>query len=134
MGLQQVFISYAWGGESEQVANELEAILKSNQIDLIRDKNDLGFKGLIREFMKQIGKGDFVVLIISDKYLKSKNCMFELMEVAKRESFLDRIFPIVLPDAAIYDGLGILGYLKYWDKKLKDLNSSAKELDSLEKN
>lgn len=133
MGLQQLFISYAWGGESEQVANELEAILKSNQIDLIRDKNDLGFKGLIREFMKQIGKGDFVVLIISDKYLKSKNCMFELMEVAKRESFLDRIFPIVLPDAAIYDGLGILGYLKYWDKKLKDLNSSAKELDSLEK-
>ncbi|MDG1277807.1 MAG: toll/interleukin-1 receptor domain-containing protein [Algoriphagus sp.] len=133
MGLQQVFISYAWGGESEQVANELEAILKSNQIDLIRDKNNLGFKGLIREFMEQIGKGDFVVLIISDKYLKSKNCMFELMEVAKRGSFLDRIFPIVLPDAAIYDGLGILSYLKYWDKKLKDLNASAKELDSLEK-
>ncbi len=133
MGQLQVFISYAWGGESEQVADEIETIFKSYQIKLIRDKNELGFKGLIRDFMRQIGKGDFVILIISDKYLKSKNCMFELMEVAKREAFLDRIFPIVLPDAAIYDGLGILSYLKYWDKKLMDLNASAKELESLEK-
>jgi hypothetical protein len=131
MAQNQVFISYAWGGESETVANELEIILQNNGIDLVRDKSDLGFKGLIREFMQQIGMGNLVVLVISDKYLKSKNCMFELMEVEKKGEFFDRIFPIVLPDANIYDSLGILSYLKYWDQKIKELNASAKELDNL---
>ncbi len=131
MAEQQVFISYAWGGESETVANEVELILRKQGIDLVRDKTDLGFKGLIREFMEKIGQGNFVVLIISDKYLKSKNCMFELMEVERKGEFFDRIFPIVLPDANIYDSLGILGYLKYWDQKIKALNASAKELDNL---
>lgn len=131
MAQNQVFISYAWGGESETVANELEIILQNNGIDLVRDKSDLGFKGLIREFMQQIGMGNLVVLVISDKYLKSKNCMFELMEVERKGEFFDRIFPIVLPDANIYDSLGILGYLKHWDQKIKELNASAKELDNL---
>jgi hypothetical protein len=131
MADQHVFISYAWGGESETVANEVESILRKQGINLVRDKTDLGFKGLIREFMEKIGQGNFVVLIISDKYLKSKNCMFELMEVERKGEFFDRIFPIVLPDANIYDSLGILGYLKYWDQKIKELNISAKELDNL---
>lgn len=131
MAQQHVFISYAWGGESETVANEVEAILQQQGISLVRDKTDLGFKGLIREFMHQIGQGNLVVLIISDKYLKSKNCMFELMEVERKGEFFDRIFPIVLPDGNIYDSLGILNYLKYWDQKIKELNASAKELDNL---
>ncbi len=131
MAGQQVFISYAWGGESELVANEVEQVFQQHGIDLVRDKTDLGFKGLIREFMQKIGQGNLVVLIISDKYLKSKNCMFELMEVERKGEFFDRIFPIVLPDANIYDSLGILNYLKYWDQKIKDLNASAKELDNL---
>jgi hypothetical protein len=131
MSNQRVFISYAWGGESEIVANEVEEILRKNGIDLVRDKTDLGFKGLIKEFMQEIGQGNFVVLIISDKYLKSKNCMFELMEVERKGEFFDRIFPIVLPDADIYDSLGILNYLKHWDQKIKALNASAKELDNL---
>ena len=131
MAGQQVFISYAWGGESEIVANEVEQAFQKQGIDLVRDKSDLGFKGLIREFMQKIGQGNLVILIISDKYLKSKNCMFELMELERKGEFFDRIFPIVLPDADIYDSLGILNYLKYWDQKIKDLNASAKELDNL---
>lgn len=131
MAQQQVFISYAWGGESEIVANEIEAELTDKGIRLVRDKTDLGFKGLIREFMEEIGQGNLVVLVISDKYLKSKNCMFELLEVEKKGEFHSRIFPVVLPDADIYDSLGIINYLKYWDQKIKELNASVKELDNL---
>jgi hypothetical protein len=131
MAQQEVFISYAWGGESELVADEIEAILNANALRLVRDKTDLGFKGLIREFMEQIGQGNLVVLVISDKYLKSKNCMFELLEVAKRGEFHSRVFPVVLTDADIYDSLGIITYLKYWDLKIKELNVRVKELDNL---
>ena len=131
MADHQVFVSYAWGGESEIVANEIEAALSFQGIRLVRDKTDLGFKGLIGEFMEKIGQGNLVVLIISDKYLKSKNCMFELLEVEKKGEFYNRVFPVVLPDADIYDALGIIKYLKYWDQKIKELNTSVKELDNL---
>lgn len=131
MAQQQVFISYAWGGESELVADEIEAILNANALRLVRDKTDLGFKGLIREFMEHIGQGNLVVLVISDRYLKSKNCMFELLEVAKKGEFHSRVFPVVLSDADIYDSLGLINYLKYWDLKIKELNLKVKELDNL---
>lgn len=131
MADHQVFISYAWGSESEVVANEIEAELSAKAIRLIRDKVDLGFKGLIREFMEKIGQGNLVVLIISDKYLKSKNCMFELLEVEKKGEFYSRVFPVILPDADIYDSIGIIHYLKYWDEKIKELNARVKELDNL---
>jgi hypothetical protein len=131
MASKEVFISYAWGGESEKVANELDSLFSQNGIGLVRDKTDLGFKGLIKEFMQQIGQGNLVVIILSDNYLKSKNCMFELMEIEKKGEFFSRIFPIVLSDANIYDSLGILSYLKYWDQKIKELNVSIKELENL---
>ena len=131
MSSKQVFISYAWGGQSEDVANELETLLDQYQIELIRDKTNLGFKGLIQEFMREIGQGNLIILVISDKYLKSKNCMFELLEVEKKGEFYERIFPIVLPDANIYDSLGMIGYLKFWDQKIKELNEHVKELENL---
>ena len=127
---QIVFISYAWGGESELVANELDQAVSSAGIKLIRDKRDLGFKGLIKEFMEKIGQGNAVILIISDKYLKSPNCMFELLEVQKSGDFYERIFPLVLPDANIYKSLGIISYLKYWEDQIDELNEAIKELDS----
>ena len=52
--------------------------------------------------MQQIGQGNCILVIISDKYLKSENCMFELLEIANHGDIYDRIFPIVLGDANIH--------------------------------
>src|ERR1700752_70864 len=93
---QAVFISYAWGGESEEMVNKIDKSLKARGIKIVRDKRDLGYKGMIRKFMARIGQGNAVIVVISDKYLRSKNCMFELVEVAENKQFLDRVFPIVL--------------------------------------
>ena len=101
----QVYISYAWGGESERIVNELDADLQSKGILVVRDKRDLGFKGMIRDFMQQIGRGHAVIVVISDKYLKSPNCMYELVEIARNKDFYDRVFPIVLGDADTRVGL-----------------------------
>lgn len=127
---QQVFISYAWGGESERIANELDADLQAAGIKLVRDKRNLGFKGLIKDFMQKIGRGHAVVLIISDKYLKSPNCMYELVEISRNKDMYDRIFPIVLSDAEIYDPVKRIQYRKYWDDKFKELSDAIKSLDS----
>lgn len=127
MTSSEVFISYAWGGESEEIANKVDAAFMQNQIAIIRDKRDLGFKGLITDFMKQIGKGKAVITIISDKYLKSPYCMFELLEIFRNSNFSERIFPILLSDAKIFEPISRLGYLKYWQDKKKELDNAIRQ-------
>ncbi len=73
MPKSEIFISYAWGGESEEIANALESTFQKKGIKIVRDKTDLNYKGLIREFMQQIGEGKCVITVISDKYLKSNS-------------------------------------------------------------
>ncbi len=125
-----VYFSYAWGGESERIVNELDADLKTKGITVIRDKRDLGFKGMIRDFMQQIGRGHAIIVIISDKYLKSPNCMFELVEIAKNKDLYDRIFPIVLADSDIYNPVNRIKYIKYWEDKLKELDEAIRSVSS----
>jgi hypothetical protein len=129
--MKEVFISYAWSGDSEAIANDLEKACQTAGIQLVRDKTDLGFRGLIKQFMQEIGRGKCVIAVISDKYLRSKNCMYELLEISKNGDFLDRIFPIVLEDARIYDALERLEYIKYWDGKIAALKEGIKEVDPI---
>jgi hypothetical protein len=126
----EIFISYKWGGESERIVNELDKRLQEKGLTVIRDKRDLGFKGKIKEFMKRIGQGRYVIVVISDKYLKSDNCMFELLEIAQNGDFYDRIFPIVLADADIYKPVKRLAYVKHWENEIQALNEAMKEVSA----
>ena len=124
-----VFVSYAWGGESEKIVNQIELALQMRGVKIIRDKHDLGFKGSVHQFMERIGQGNCVIVVISDEYLRSENCMFELMEIAAGKQFHDRIFPIVLGDADIYDPVKRAGYVKYWEDKRAELVEALRTLD-----
>lgn len=123
----EIFVSYAWGGESEEMVNKLDKTLQENGILIVRDKRDLGFKGLITDFMNKIGKGKGIVLVVSDKYLKSPYCMYELLEIYRNLAFTERIFPIVLGDAKIFEPLPRLQYLKYWRDKKDELDTAIKD-------
>jgi hypothetical protein len=123
----ELFVSYAWGGESEQMVVKLDETLKKNQIQLIWDKRDLGFKGMITDFMNRIGKGKGIVVVVSDKYLRSPYCMYELLEIYRNREFAARIFPIVMGDASIFEPLPRLAYLKYWRDKKEELDSAIKD-------
>ncbi|BAY24777.1 Miro domain-containing protein [Calothrix sp. NIES-2100] len=125
---KEIFISYAWGGESEEFVNHLDQTLQAKGIKIIRDKRNLGYKGLIQAFMERIGRGKCVIAVISDKYLKSPNCMFELVQVAKNGEFYDRIFPIVLADAQIYKGTERIKYIKHWENEIQALDNAMKEV------
>src|SRR5215207_11769049 len=118
---QAVFISYAWGGEREQIVNQIDDVLQKREIKIVRDKRNLSYKGSIKEFMERIGQGNCVIVVVSDKYLRSPNCMFELVEIAENKQFHDRVFPIVLADADIYNPVKRLRYVKYWESKRAEL-------------
>jgi len=124
-----VFVSYARGGELEEIVNRIEQVLKMRGVKIIRDRHDLGYRGSIREFMERIGQGNCVFVVISDKYLRSQNCMLELVEIAEGKQFHDRVFPIVLDDANIYDPLKKIEYVKYWEVKRAELAGAMQTVD-----
>ncbi|NNE76413.1 MAG: toll/interleukin-1 receptor domain-containing protein, partial [Pricia sp.] len=84
-GAVAIYISYAWGSESEATAETIEAEFQKRGLSIIRDKNHLGYKGRIKDFMEQIGRSKYVILVISNKYLHSINCMFELVQIFKNQ-------------------------------------------------
>ena len=127
-GAPEIFISYGWGGESEKIVDQIYDEFVNRKYNIIRDKIDLGYKGNIAEFMQQIGKGKYVIVVISDKYLKSENCMYEMLELKKNGDVYNRIFPIVLGDAKIYDEIDRIDYLNYWDDKVNELKKKVETL------
>lgn len=66
------------------------------------------------------------MVVISEKYLKSESCMFEMIEIAKTPGLRERIFPIVLPDANIYKATGRVKYVSYWENEIKELDEALK--------
>lgn len=122
-----VFISYNWG--SDKTADEVERRLKPIA-ELRRDKNSIGPWGSITEFMKGIRKTDLVVIIISDSYLKSVACMYEVMQLMKDENWISHTMFLVENSAkGIYKPVGQLNYVKYWIAENTDLKN---ELDGMD--
>lgn len=72
--------------------------------------------------MQSIGNMDYTILLISDTYLKSANCMYEVLEVMRDRNYRDKIFPAAIY-SGIYDPIIRIDYVKYWEDefiKLKE--------------
>jgi hypothetical protein len=121
------YISYAWKDGANQKREEFvdliydELTVKSG-VKIYRDRNVLTIQDSIISFMNRIGRGKAVIIVISDKYLKSEYCMYEAWEVYKNNNFNDRVFIAVLPDVD-FSETGINGYMSYWKKKKDDLGN-----------
>jgi disulfide oxidoreductase YuzD len=124
---RKVFFSYAWADDKETVTsreaivNQLYESLKSDNFEVVRDKVDLGYKGSISDFMRTIGRGDCVIVAISDKYLRSPNCMFELYEAFRnsrleKAAFVEKIIPIRVEEINL-SPTARGEYRKYWNEK-----------------
>lgn len=123
-----VFISYAPGGKAEEIVNQVQTTLQARGLSIVLDQRALGYKGSINKFIERMGRGDCVVLIISDRYLRSADCMHALIEIAENKQFTNRIFPIVLEDAEIYDPIKQIKYIKHWEAAIEELENAVKEV------
>ncbi|MBD0323951.1 MAG: toll/interleukin-1 receptor domain-containing protein, partial [Aldersonia sp.] len=127
-GPAEVFVSYKRGGAGEALVDDIERRLGERGLIVRRDRNELRYRDSIQKFMRRLGGGKFVVVVLNEGYLKSKNCMFELTEVAGRPDFAEHVYPIVLSDAKIFDAFGRLGYVKYWEGKRAELDQAMREV------
>ena len=124
----EVFVSYKWGGDSEALVDEIQRRLDERGILVTRDKSEVRYRDSIGQFMRRIGTGKCVIVILSKEYLQSKNCMFELTEIAGRPQFASRVYPVVMPDAAIFDPISRLGYVKYWEDQRAALDQAMRQV------
>lgn len=122
---KKIFISYSW--ENKNAADEIDNVFVKMGITLTRDERDVSYKGSFKEFMKKIREHDFVLMVISDSFLKSTNCMYEVLEFIKDENFKDRILPIALQDAKIFSPEDTLDYISFWNEKYENLNKKLKK-------
>ena len=128
-----VYISYNWEDKSDVTANHLYDTLQPH-FAIRRDKVDCNYCENIKEFMEAIREGQYIVLILSQEYLKSENCMFELVGIMKHPDYKNRLFPIVCDakDSKVRDDAFYVELLLEWKQKLenkKDQVAKAKEVN-----
>ncbi|MBE9002364.1 TIR domain-containing protein [Nostoc sp. LEGE 12447] len=126
--MNQIYISYAWkdnkselGSQREELVDKICTALISERYNLIRDRNYLTLGKSIHDFMQEIGRGNYVIVVVSDKYLRSEYCMFEAVEIMKRKDYEQKVFPVVLQDANVYTKEGKTEYIKYWKQQSETL-------------
>jgi internalin A len=127
----EIFVSFAWGDDSSEdarkrteVVDRLCETLGQHGWHILRDSNVLRPGDLISGFMKRIGFADHVIVVLSDKYLRSPYCMTELHSVYQRsvgekEDFLRRIIPLRLADARFGTWRERVAYAEHWEKEFK---------------
>lgn len=108
-----------------------------------RDIRDIEYHESFKRFMQSIEQHDYVITIISDNYFKSRNCMYEVLEVVKDSQFSNKLIFIVLRDedvkyykvvvnnsigANIYSTDGQTAYSVFWKRKEDELQAQINAL------
>lgn len=124
-----IFLSYCWA--DTESADTIELDLSKIGIRIIRDKNELKYKDSIEEFMAKIREVDFAIVLFSDDYLRSKNCLHELFDLLKEKEFEHKILPILCSGCKFFTGQQRLPFIQYWEIKRDELQAAVKQVDTL---
>lgn len=121
-----IFLSYCW--KDDKIADDIYNYFKDiHGIELHRDKIKIDAWDSIKEYMQSIKNMDYAILLISDDYLKSSNCMYEVLEVMRDREYKDKIFPVII-NKDIYRPLIRIVYVKHWKKEYEELEVELKDL------
>jgi hypothetical protein len=82
--------------------------------------------------MDEIREGAFVVVMFSEAYLKSFNCVYELAGVLNHPDYMKRVFPIVI-DETVREENKYKELANYWEKKKNDTTFVIKQINSEDK-
>ena len=122
----KVFVSYNHKTGAD-FADALEKKLEGKAI-VLRDINHISSWGSITDFMKSIRDQDFAVAVITDAYLTSQACMYEIATMMRECDWQRRIIPAVL-ETDIYDNKA--KYIQYWAKKKQELECQLKHAENI---
>lgn len=139
---KKIFISYAH--KDSDLVNILEhKLTRKSKIKITRDIDVLEYRDSLEEFMKTIRNHDFVISVVSSTYIKSINCMYEIMQLMQDTDYQEKLIFIILNkddinyyteknrytdfEAKIYDSTDRLNYVAYWSTKQIELRQKIAE-------
>lgn len=122
-----VFLSYCH--QNKSLAERIEGYLRRMGISVIRDAHELKYTDSISSFMQQIRQADYALLLISDPYLRSRNCLYEVGQLLKEQNVWQKILPVIIDGAKIYDVTNRLAYVAHWQKQQSQLKTTLQTLD-----
>jgi tetratricopeptide (TPR) repeat protein len=129
MDIPIIFLSHTWA--DKETAEKIFNTLTQVGIKVKMDNHELKYKDNIVSFMESIRECDFAILLISDKYLKSKNCLYEVLNLLKEKSYTEKLLPVILDTAKIYETKDKIEYLKFWTNQQIELATLLKTLDPI---
>ncbi len=135
---REVFISYAWGDESpegkvrDEAVERLQAALTADGLLPVRDRDQLHSGARISSFMRRLTQADVVVTIISDKYLHSPYCMYEIYRLWQRsqdvpDDLARHLVPVILPEVTIGSFDARVPYLQFWSDRAAKLEALIRD-------
>jgi len=122
--MSDISISYF----NEEIANEVRAAFNGTAVYC---KQSLEYKGSLKSHRERLGKSNCIVLVICDDYLKSSECLSELLEVYKNDAFRARIFPIVLNNVEIQNPHYHLNCIKQLEDERNNIEKTTRDLGEL---
>ncbi len=88
----KIFLSYSHA--NSDVVDIIDQDLTNFGIPITRDIRDIGYRESIKNFMHRVETHDYVLMVLSDEFLKSESCMYEVSELLNTQEFEKRILPI----------------------------------------
>lgn len=136
----QIFLSYCHHDTdlADIICERLESI---SYINISRYTTDVPYKGSFNEFMNILKSHDRVIMIISDQYLKSRACMYEVGQLLNSVDFQKKILFVICSnndkkfyktktedniEAQIYDPHMRNQYIIFWEGQCNLLESDLK--------
>lgn len=129
----EIYISYKWeNGKMPALVrylfNEFKRRGYNIHIDVqnIETSNDEPLTDRkINQYMQELGNSKYIVALINHNYLKSRYCMYEILETLKYPDVHHRIYPIILEDAQIENKRSMQDYVSYWEIATSELMNSS---------
>ncbi|MBO7567409.1 MAG: toll/interleukin-1 receptor domain-containing protein [Bacteroidales bacterium] len=128
-----VYFSYARNSsrkpEWEHISDCMEPLLeafRANNIEYRLDKRDIDIGDNISDFENEIGwKSEVVVIVFSDRYFRSKHCMYEFKQIKNAlQKFPEkRLMCIKSGDFDLSDMSYVLELERYWGEQKQEYES-----------
>ena len=142
--MRTVFLSYC--SKDKEIADIVENGLLTRlgeRIIISRYTRNVQYRDSFKSFMDTIRAHDFVVAIVSDSFLRSNGCLYEISEVLKEKDYTERLHFIVLQDgdekyyshcsfavaAKIFSILDQADYLYSWQDRINEAERKIAGID-----
>lgn len=124
---KSIFISYSW--KDKHIADKVYQDLTFVGINVLKDSQALKYTDRISEFMKKIGKCKFTLVILTEDYIKSFNCMTEMMLLQDNKNSWKSVLPVVDRSLSIYNPIDRLKFVEFWQTKCEEFQLAISKLE-----